>query len=603
MKKNFNRVLTLMLIIAFVISMVACGAGSSSNTPTASTASGSAASTSQTASNTPASTVPAEEYTINVFSELSNYAGEQTGWFAKVIKDKFNIKLNIISANLEGGETKFATMMASGDLGDMYVSGGNADHMKNAIKAGLLLDWNKDNLIGTYGKDIQTLFPKAIKSSQVTYGGGTALYGIGHDVSDVAGGPSEGADMTYHPDLRYDLYEKLGKPAINEMEDYLPILQQMQKLEPKSDSGKPTYGFSLWADWDSYFMTLGKQFATMYGYDIGDGFNNNLMLLVHASEPKYQKLLDPDSYYIRSLKMYYTANQMGLVDPDSISQKNADVINKYTDGQILFCWFPWMDNVYNTPARTAEGKGFKLVPFKAEQDYSYGQSPFGGIRVWTITSKAKNPERVMQFLNWMYTPEGVMTFNWGPQGLCWDLKDGKPFVTDLGMKALPANAVDIPAEYGGGTFKDGMNQINNTTLKLTTVNPEIKEPYDYHVWTSYLSATPTKLNNNWSANMGGALTAKDYLVNNKMIAVLAALFTGTAPELLDPTMTQKFGQVGTIIKQYSWKMIFAKNQAEYDSLYKDMITKSKGLGYDELVNWGIKQVEKTFQYRLNPEFK
>ena len=37
------------------------------------------------------------EITLNVFSNLANYAGEQPGWFGKMIKDKFNIKLNIIS--------------------------------------------------------------------------------------------------------------------------------------------------------------------------------------------------------------------------------------------------------------------------------------------------------------------------------------------------------------------------------------------------------------------------------------------------------------------------------------------------------------------------
>ena len=42
------------------------------------------------------------EITLDVFSNLANYDGNQPGWFAKVVKDKFNIKLNIIS----GGAVK-----------------------------------------------------------------------------------------------------------------------------------------------------------------------------------------------------------------------------------------------------------------------------------------------------------------------------------------------------------------------------------------------------------------------------------------------------------------------------------------------------------------
>ena len=53
-----------------------------------------------------ASTDPSEqqEITLTVFSTLANYAGDQPGWFAKLIKDKFNIKLNIIG----GGQQKEA---------------------------------------------------------------------------------------------------------------------------------------------------------------------------------------------------------------------------------------------------------------------------------------------------------------------------------------------------------------------------------------------------------------------------------------------------------------------------------------------------------------
>ena len=34
--------------------------------------------------------------TIDVYDDAANYNGIQTGWFAKVIKDRFNIELNII---------------------------------------------------------------------------------------------------------------------------------------------------------------------------------------------------------------------------------------------------------------------------------------------------------------------------------------------------------------------------------------------------------------------------------------------------------------------------------------------------------------------------
>ena len=58
-------------------------------------------------------------YEIDVFSQNANFAGLQSGWFGKLIKDKFNIGLNITATNLEGGASKLATLMVEGDLGDL----------------------------------------------------------------------------------------------------------------------------------------------------------------------------------------------------------------------------------------------------------------------------------------------------------------------------------------------------------------------------------------------------------------------------------------------------------------------------------------------------
>lgn len=403
--------------------------------------------------------------------------------------------------------------------------------------------------------------------------------------------------MTYHPNLRFDLYQKIGSPAIKTMEDYLPVLKKMQEIEPKSDSGRPTYAFSMWKDWDGNMMMNAKAWAGLHGFDETDGFNVGGFSLISADKDEVQGILDEDGYYLRALKLYYTANQMGLVDPDSLTQTFEDVVNKMTDGQLLFTWFPWM-NTYNTPERLAQGKGFALVPFQEERTFSIGHNPYGGSRVWAIGAKAKHPERVMEFLDWLYSPEGTIVANYGPEGLNWKKgADGKYELTEFGNQALPSNPAPVPEEYGGGTWKDGQNQINNTTLKIWAINPETGDPYDYNLWTSTLAKAPNKLEENWRAAMGGATTAKEYLVKNNLIAVNKQIFTGTAPEAISDDLSQKQGQVAQVIRQYSWKMVFAKNEAEYEKLKTEMIDKAKGLGYDEVLAWNKQQNEKVFQYR------
>ncbi|WP_219638851.1 ABC transporter substrate-binding protein [Cohnella sp. CFH 77786] len=577
-------------VCLMMIFTAACNSGGAGKTgSSSSTSSTETASTSDNGVITDWSKQP--EMTLTVFDTLANFAGEQQGWFAKLIKDKFNIKLNIVAPNLSGGAQMIATQMASGDLGDLVVGLGGKDY-QNAIKSGMILDWTKDGLLDKYGKNLEKYAAQALDANKKQYGGGTAIYGIGHNVG-TGEGPSEGADMTFGPMLRWDLYQKLGSPQIKTLDDYLPILKKMQEMDPKSDSGKKTYGMSLWSDWDGDWSTLAKVTAQFYGYGEGDGFNPGDMILTKADGPEYQGFLDDNSYYMQGLEFYFKANQMGLLDPDSLTQKFGDVSNKFKDGQVLFSQFPWVSNAYNTPAHTSEGKGFALVPFQDEKVYSSGFNPYGGPWIWSIGSHTKDPARVLAFVDWLFSPEGVQETNIGPKGLAWDIgKDGKPALTDFGKKATANGDTPIPAQYGGGTWKNGVSALNNATLATSQINPNTGEPYDYNLWKSTLTANPDPVTKSWREAMG-VTTSKELFVKNNQIAVTKPFFNGQ-PAAQEPSdIKLKHSQVGKVIKEYSWKMMFAKNQGEFDQLKQQMDQKAKGLGYDDVVNWEVQQTKNT----------
>ena len=46
--------------------------------------------------------------TVDVFDSMANYQGIQSGWFAKIVKDKFNMELNIIAPNVACGVILFS---------------------------------------------------------------------------------------------------------------------------------------------------------------------------------------------------------------------------------------------------------------------------------------------------------------------------------------------------------------------------------------------------------------------------------------------------------------------------------------------------------------
>ena len=74
--------------------------------------------------------------TVEVFDSLASSQGlQKSGWFAKIVKDKFNIKLNIIAPNVSGGDTVFDTRSASGNLGDLVIVGTGNGRLNKLVKA------------------------------------------------------------------------------------------------------------------------------------------------------------------------------------------------------------------------------------------------------------------------------------------------------------------------------------------------------------------------------------------------------------------------------------------------------------------------------------
>ena len=84
-----------------------------------------------------------EELTLEVYDVAANYQGLQTGWFGKILKDEFNLVLNIIAPQVSGdGEALYQTRTAAGNLGDIILLD-NAD-MVECVDVGLVADISGD---------------------------------------------------------------------------------------------------------------------------------------------------------------------------------------------------------------------------------------------------------------------------------------------------------------------------------------------------------------------------------------------------------------------------------------------------------------------------
>jgi len=525
----------------------------------------------------PSSVIPKDTVTLQVYDQLANYSGIQAGWFADVMLKKFNVKLNIISEPKGSGILQ--TRMASGSLGDLVIWGNDQEEYVNAYKAKMLFDWNDEKLVDTYGPYIKANMPFALEKNK-TISAGT-LYGFGYDVSASSKDRSE---FFYTWDLRYDLYEKIGKPKVKTLDDLVSVLEQMKKICPKDDNGNPTYGASLFNDWDGNMVMFVKSLATAYyGYDEFD------FGLYDPSTQKYHDALEKNGPYLTALKFYNKLYQKGLLDPDSQTQKFNGMSEDFQNGTAFFNFFNWLGSgIYNTEAHLAAGKGMFPVAPDAATPINYGQNVYGKNRIWSIGADSRYPELCMAIINWLSTPEGTITAVYGPKGVTWDYdKNGKPYFTDLGKLTSIDPNQPMSAPYTG-TFKEGLCQINNTTWGLDAINPESKEPYNFHKWSSVLTASKTPIEQSWRT-WAKASTPDEYLGNRKFILSPGTMFT---EEPIPTDLKVKWNQVADSIKNNSWKAIYAKTDAEFTKIVDQMTKDVNSYGFADCLAFTKAQVAK-----------
>lgn len=533
---------------------------------------------------------------IQIYSELANYAGLQTGWFAKLLKDKFNVGFNIITSS-EGGSDRFATQMISGNLGDLvFLSESNGQqHLSEAIEAGLIMDIS--GLLEEYAPNITNNYPLLLQKARIQFGEGTKVYAIGQDAVPTSQELQidGGTDSWWGPYGRWDLYARLGYPEMKTIEDLLPVLQQMHDLEPVNADGEPTYAMSLWKDWDGGSMMAATQFYAIFGY--GDQMN---YVFPHATEDSYITLLDEDGIYFRTLKFYFDLNQLGLLDPDSITQTFSEVTTKEQTGRVLFNWFNPIKANFNTAERLAEGKAVTLLPMSTQCNYGYTGKPYGYGRTVSIGSKCEQPERLLKIIDWMFSDEGLMESYNGPKDGTWTYDEaGAPVLTELGWACYNDQMTEMPAELGGGTFYEGMNKGFYTYPSINFNLSSTGYPVNRDLWPCVLSKEMPEIISDWSEHMDGALTSIEAMIKKGIIVktINQAVFSTEEPLQMDAILQQKASQVGTVITEYSWKMVLAADEAEFNALKEEMVKKAKGLGYDDVVAFGVQQVEQLFRAR------
>lgn len=580
-----KRLLSILLVICLITTLALTGCGdTTSKDPGTDKTSSTGGSTSGGDSTGGASTGGTreishdKEITIDNYNVAANYHGEQSGWFGKLLKDKFNIKLNVLAPQV-AGDALYQTRISSGNLGDIVILEGPifADCVQNGLIkdiTGEIKNW--PNLM-EYMDQIDT-YNKSIPGNDAG-----KIFGIPCQMTNTSP-TAYSQDVIYSsPQLRWDLYQAIGAPEIKDLDGLLDALAEIQRVHPTNDDGEPAYAMTLWPDWDGGDNMMGianvVQLTTWYGEKIKES-------VVLRPDGTFYKLTDKNGTYRKMLKFLFDAQQRGLVDPDSMDQDWNAVHPKISSGRVHLLWYSWQGGFWNTAERLADGTAFIFIPVMDQNYYADSDTYYGSGRVFGVGSGVDDEKflRIMEFLDWYASPDGLEYQHIGIEGFNYERgADGKLIIKN--ENALMDN-LPVPAEWGGGGYNDGNNAINQWIVDAISINPKTGEPYSRSYWSSYKAATQTEMKRQWAEKFGAEEPAEWMKKNNRLI--VSPNVSVTLPT--DPNDIAIIrNSCEEILEEYSWKMIFCKSEAEFDALWDEMVAKMDGNDFDQVVQWDLQK--------------
>ncbi len=525
--------------------------------------------------------------TIEIYDVAANYQGIQPGWFGKVVKDKFNLELNIIAPQVAGdGQALYQTRSASGALGDIIILE-NKD-MKDCVEAGLIKDItgaldSYENLKG-FNEQITAL------NATIPNNGDGKVYAIPCQMTNTSPNTySEDAIYT-SPMVPWDYFKEVGAPEMNNLADLIDMLAAMQKAHPTNKDGDPVYTVSLWPDWDSNYMENVAQLTPWYGQQTRDS-------LLISADGTMVPLTDDNGAYYKMLHFLFDLNQRGLVDPDSGTQNWENVVTKLQTKRVLLMWYSWQRGFYNTSERANNSDAYIFAPVNDLKTCNNSDNYYGSDRSFSVGSQVDDAKfaRIMEFLDWYASPEGATYQHAGLEGFNYTVNaDGTYTQTADGENALMQN-LTVPDQFGGGGYKDGNNAINQWIIEGISKNPVTGESYVPNYWKTTILKNQTTMTKEWTAKYGGENQVK-YLLDKGMLTVIPSVSVSLVSDTTDIGLVR--AQCGQLVKNTSWQMVFAKDEAEFKAMWQDLKTQLDGFGYQDLVKFDMEKLQPLVDARL-----
>jgi len=560
MKKKIAKSLSFLLVAGMLLSLTACGGSAvSSGAPAASEK----------------TDAPVTITILGALDAKTMQNGIQSDPVAKYIEKKLGIQMNVIIADTAGDiGSKINAMIATNDLPDICYLPDFTKQLMAAEKAGELLPL--DSYLADYGKNLNSIpinkFSNAYFKKNLSVDG--KLYGLG----TLKGAMDNGLNPGISNYIRWDLYKQLGYPAINTWDDLLPILKKMQDLEPKTKDGSKVYGIG------AFFGESGSDALITYM----PGYVNGVLSLgsCWSFDAKTNSMSDKDNFndlnssWWQSIRFFNKAYQMGILDPDSITQKNTQYMEKVQAGKYL--WVPQSGNAVSANdffSKSGEkDKGFvAIAPLTKDAFIQTASAPTGQNDI-VISKNCKHPEKAVELLDFFNSYEGCRIVTNGVEGTNWNMVNGKPTATEEYKNAT----IDTDFEKKTGAmlyqFFNGLTDV--------TIDPTYNQTINLLAQPEVEATHMTTMQKDAATHYGMPL---DQVYSSAKVHAFSwdipSSLNDAQANMPDSLKVSEDSIVNYVNNFCRSKLIYAKTDAEFTKAQQEFISTVNSKGLDKVFNY------------------
>ena len=481
-----------LLTLILTSSIVAAGCSKDKNGGDSSSPSQSPGASSPDASSPDAGSPDAkpEPFTISFFTNSTGPIPTDDNKIYQEIKEQLGVTLK--EEYLVGDlEQKLGVMIAGGDYPDMIT----ANPKLTAANAVIPLE----DLIEQYAPNLKKHYEKVWNQLKDPADGHIYWlpnYGVyqGEVMSTDYWGPAFF--------IQKAVLKEFGYPKVQTLDEYFKLIEDYEAKYPEID-GQKTIGFTALAyDWRDWGLRNAPQHLAGHPNDGGvlvDPVTNvaTLYSANEVSKPYYAKLNE--------------INAKGLMDKEAFAQNYDQFLAKISSGRVLGMFDQRWNFGQAHDSLVSQGKfdrtyvGFPLVYDANTTDYYWDRPVINLGNGVGITINAKDPEKIIKFIDTMMSEKWQKRLAWGEEGVDYLVGDNGLYYRTPEMRkqqedvtwkqkykaeALAGQLPHLEGRYPDGNADGPGTQPDEFFSNLKDVDKEVLTAYGHKTWTEFFTPPP-----------------------------------------------------------------------------------------------------------------